>query len=86
MRVEVINEVEVEKKVESGDILVLGSDEEPYLVVRKRDNIFGRYDIMSFDGNNYWTGDLTKDQLQHYGKKAKAHYKPETYKLKLVEK
>lgn len=71
-----------EKAVEIGDILVISS--EPYLVTRNRVNK-SKFDLIRPDGYNWYSGDLTYEQLEKYARTATAHYSSSEYEFQLVK-
>lgn len=44
------------------------------------------YDLMGFDGDSYWTGDLSWFQILDYVDRAEAHYSQDEYVLELKQK
>lgn len=66
-----------------GDVLVL--DSQPYLVVKNRSNR-DQYDLINFEGNGWYMGNMSLSTLYEYYQKAQAIYSKNEFYLQLVKK
>lgn len=75
-------------KVQVGDILVFNGT--AYMIIKNRNNTNrsteDKYDLLSFSGGSYWTGNLTWQEVCYEANKAQCHYNSRDYEISIMRR